>query len=401
MLYEFLKVDLLGTLYIDEVFFFYEEPQVFNCESKTGQKYLALLTDMDIKEWLLVPLSEAQLSLLKSNRLSIREAFINPEDDIIWKIKNNSNSNSATATLILPADLIEDDLPEDDVYIDYNDDLLMPVISNDLLEIAKKEKRDIIDLTLLVSNKHSREVECEILGEAISTTQQILYTLPMGNDSLRGRIPKDIRDKNTMVVVGTFAASFGIRLKSPGLSNLFGETDVSSSIRMFADLLDTKNDEEKLREMLHNHSKKTTFKYRHLMKVLLQADVGLKVRTASPNNFSFAINLSTNDILKNLNLLDGEIKDFVSKEKMYGNMVGIHVDKKTFAFKSIDDENIIGKLSDSFNGVTFEVPKYVEAEIERRVTFNEVTNEEKYIYTLLSINDNPEDSKEGEKVNDS
>lgn len=395
MLYEFLKVDLLGTLYIDEVFFFYEEPQVFNCESKTGQKYLALLTDMDIKEWLLVPLSEAQLSLLKSNRISIREAYINPEDNLIWKVINNGNTNNATATKILPTDLIESDLPEADVYIDYTSDELMPIINNDLVEIAQKEKRDILDLILLASGQHIREIPCETLGDVISTSQQILYTLSMRNDTLKGRIPNEIRNKNTIVAVGTFAASFGVRFKSPGLSNLFGETEVTSTIKMFADLLNTKNDENTLKEMLQNHSKKTTFKYRHLMKILLQADVGLKVRIASPNSYNSNINLTTDDILKNLNLLDGEIKDFVSIEKMYGNMVGIHVDKKTFAFKSIDDENIIGKLSENFDGVTFEVPKYVEAEIERRVTFNEVTNEEKYIYTLLSINDNPD--KEGEK----
>lgn len=276
----------------------------------------------------------------------------------------------------------------------------MPIISNELLEIAKREKRDVLDLTLLVSNKHSREVNCEILGEAIITTQQILYTLPMENDSIRGRIPKEIRDKNTLVAVGTFAASFGMRFKSAELCDLFGETNVSRTIRMFGDLLDTKNGEKNLSETLKRHSKKTTFKYRHLMKILLQADVGLRVKTASPNNYSFEIDMSTDDILENLNLLDGEIKDFVSQEKMYGSMVGINVDKKTFAFKSIDDENIIGKLSEKFNGVTFEVPKYVEAEIEIRVTLNEVTNEEKFIYTLLSIIDNPEDSIEDEKIND-
>ncbi|MHB8072850.1 hypothetical protein [Desulfosporosinus fructosivorans] len=59
----------------------------------------------------------------------------------------------------------------------------------------------------------------------------------------------------------------------------------------------------------------------------------------------------------------------ISIEKIYGTMVGIHVDKQTFAFKSLEDENMIGEFSDDFDGVTFEVPKIVEAEIERRVTF--------------------------------
>ena len=133
------------------------------------------------------------------------------------------------------------------------------------------------------------------------------------------------------------------------------------------------------------------------MKVLLQSETGLKVRLASPNNYSFNIDLSTDDILKSLNLLDGEIKDMVSIENIYGTMVGIRVEKQTFAFTSLEDEHIIGKFSDDFDGVTFEVPKMVEAKIERRVIFNEVTNEEKYSFKLLSINVNGANSKEGEE----
>lgn len=394
MLREFLKANLLGTLYIDEVFFFYEEPQIFTCVSKTGQKYLGLLTDMSGNGWMLVPMSEAQLSLLKSNRISVREAFVRPEDEFLWKIKLYSNSSTADVQQIFYTDIDEEDLPDDDVYIDYCSDELMPVVEDDLLDIAKKERRDILDLSLKSANKHKREIECEVLGEVLSTTQQILYTLPIKNDSTRGRIPKDIRNKSTIVAVGTFAASFGVRLKSPGLSDLLGETDVTSTIRMFTSLLEAKSNEAKLKELLKELGRKTIFKYRRFMKVLLQADVGLQVRAASPNNYCFRVDFTTDDIIRNLNLLEGEIKDMVSIEKMYGTMVGIHVDKKTFAFKSIEDESIIGKLSENFNGVTFEVPKFVEAKIEQRITFNEVTNEEKYIYTLLSINVDVESAQE-------
>ena len=395
MLSLFLKVDMLGTLYTDEVFFFYEEPQIFTCISKTGQKYLSLLTDMDTREWILAPISEAQLSLLKSNRISVRDAFVNPEDDIIWKIKYKESLTS-TAEWILPTNILDNDLPENDVYLDYDSDDLLPIVSSDILKMAKAENRDILDISL-ITNNHCREVNCEILGETLSNTQHILYTLPMKSDDIRARTSKDSREKNTMVAAGLFAASFGIRLKSPGLGDLFGETCVSPTLKMFADLLDVKDDNEKLKRILHSHSKKTIFKYRRLMKVLLQSEAGFKVRLASPNNYSFNIDFSTDDILRSLNLLDGEIKDMVSIEKMYGNMVGIHVEKQTFAFKSLDDENIIGKFSADFEGVTFEVPKFVEAEIERRVTFNEVTNEEKYHYKLLSINVNVINLKEGEE----
>ncbi|OLN25951.1 DUF6575 domain-containing protein [Desulfosporosinus metallidurans] len=396
MLREFLKVDVLGTLYVDEIFFFYEEPQIFTCMSRARHKYLALLTDMDCGKWMLLPISEAQLSLLKSNRLSLKEAFINPEDEFIWQLELSQDSTIAKAKQIFDPQVLSDDLPDDDVYLDYEADPLMPVVKDDILEIAKKERRDIIDLAL-VTNNHSREIECDILGEVLSTTQQILYTLPMPRESLRGRIPKDIRDRNTAVVAGTLAASFGVRFKSPGLCDLFGETDLSQTLKMFLDLLNSKDDDNKLREILHNHSKKTVFKYRQLMKVLLQAKTGLKIKAASPNNYRFEISFSMDDIERSIQLLETEIKDMVYVEKMFGTMVGINVDKQTFAFKSIEDENIIGKLSENFNGVTFEVPKYVQAEIQQRITLNEITKEERYVYTLLAINVDVK-VKEGEDI---
>lgn len=110
MLCNLLKTDSLGILHIDEIFFFYEEPQLFSCESETGQKYLAMLTDMDIKEWLLVPLSKEQLFQLKDSRITAREVYMNSEKKVIWKIV--SNGNSGLLKKIFPNDLLKSDLPE-------------------------------------------------------------------------------------------------------------------------------------------------------------------------------------------------------------------------------------------------------------------------------------------------
>jgi hypothetical protein len=68
------------------VYFFYEEPQLLLSKSKTGQNFLSLLTNMDEKEWLLAPISDTQLSLLKINRISCREVYTKPEDGFVWRI---------------------------------------------------------------------------------------------------------------------------------------------------------------------------------------------------------------------------------------------------------------------------------------------------------------------------
>lgn len=44
---------------------------------------------MDNEQWLLSPISDAQLSLLKSNRISLKETFIKTEDNFVWKVSYN------------------------------------------------------------------------------------------------------------------------------------------------------------------------------------------------------------------------------------------------------------------------------------------------------------------------
>lgn len=385
MLSEFLKVNLLGTIYVDEIFFFYEEPQIFTCVSKTGQKYIALLIDMDNREWILSPISEAQLSLLKSNRISLKEAFVKTEDDFVWRVGFGTESSIAKAEQINSQSISDEDLPEDDLFLDWKQDNMMPVIEDDIIETSKKERRDILDLSLEVADGHYREIGCEVLGEILTNTQQLIYSLAHKSDNIKGQIPKMIRDKNTLQVAGTFAASFGVRFKSYDLCDLLGETGISQTLRTLSKLLETKNNQEKLKEFLNTQSKRAVIKYRNLMKTLIQANAGLKVKGASPNKHYFNVAFSSKEIMDSLTILEGEINNMVTTEVMYGEIVGINVDKKTFAFKSIEEEQITGKLSDNFVDTIFEVPKQVEIEVEQRVDENDLTKEEKYTYTLLKI----------------
>lgn len=385
MVEKFLKIDLLGDLYISEIYFFYEEPQIFSCTDKIGQKYLVLLINMDTKEWIINPISEAQLSLIKNNRISFRESFLNPEVGFIWKVNLNVGSEIASAIQISPNLLDDTDLPDNDLYCDWTQSDLMPISDDNIIQTSKKEGRDIVDISLEVAGGHQREIDCEVLGEILTNTQQLIYSLAYKSNSLKGKYPKLIKDRNTLYVAGTFAASFGIRFKSYDLCNLLGETEVTDTLNILSNLFSTKNSVTELKCFLDKQSKRSVIKYRNLMKTLFEANAGFKVKVASPNNNYSYIRFSSTDIIENLKALDGEIKNMVSIETMYGEIVGINVERKTFAFKSIEGEHITGKLSENFTDKIFEVPKNVEIKVEQQVDLNDLTHEEKYIYTLLEI----------------
>ncbi len=121
------------------------------------------------------------------------------------------------------------------------------------------------------------------------------------------------------------------------------------------------------------------------MKTFMQADAGMRVKGASPNQKYFDVALSASDIIDNQKILDGEISDMVITETIFGEIVGINVKKKTFAFTSVEGDHITGKLCNDFIDTVFEVPKYVEIVVEQRLNINDITKEEKYSYTLLEL----------------
>lgn len=383
---EFLKIDMLGTLSINEVFFFYEEPQIFTCTSRFGQVYLCLLTDMDDKKWLLAPITLSRLALLKSNRLSIKAAFIDAEDEFVWSIEENYIDHIIKANRIYCNDISLDDLPDENVYADYTEDDLMPIQDNEISKIANEEKRDILDLSFLPSNSHVREIDCETLGETLINTQQVIYSLALSKEYVGSKISTQIKKDNTIVATGTYAASFGVRLKSIELADLYGKTPLSETMKLFAELLSTKDSETNLKILLKKHSPRTVIRYKKLMEGLLKAELSVNISLSSPNNYLFKTELTKDDIFNNILFLETEIEDMVISEKMYGTMVGINVDKKTFAFKSNEEGNITGTLADNFNDATFEVPKYVEATFEKKISKNDLTRHEKWEYKLISLN---------------
>lgn len=379
------KVDMFGSLNIQEIFFFYDEPQIFSCVSRFGQIYLIMLTDMDQRKWLAVPISSARLALLKKNRISVKQAFIDAEDEFVWMLHETA-IGKVSAIQQLCSNIEDEDLPDDDVFLDYEQDDVMPTNIDDISIKSIQERRDIVDLSLLPHLGHTREIDSEILGETLINAQQLFYALSLPLEHTSGRISIQNKENNKIVAVGCYAASFGIRLMSSELADLYGKTKVTDTIKMFSELLIEKDNQDKLRKVLKQHSPLATIRYRKFIASLYRSDLEVKISLASPNNYVFHTKFNKDDIKRNLKFLEDEISDMTISETMIGTLVGINVEKNTFAFKSTNDENIIGTLSDVFVGKTFEVPRMVEAVFDKKITWNESTQKERCNYVLKEIN---------------
>lgn len=377
------SVDLLGKLEIDEIFYYYEEPQLFTCVSKFGQKYLGMLIDIDEREWLMVPVSSSRLALLKSNKICVRDAFTEAEDEFVWRLV--SENRKIKAQQVFLNDIDEKDLPDDDLYLDCEDEY-MPTYNDDILKTSIEEKRDIMDISILPSNKHIRELEFQVLGETLVNIQQVLYALALERDNNGNRISNKIKEENTLSVTGTYAASFGIRAKSNKLSDLYDETPVTKNLKRLSELLYAKDDENKLKKLLKDMNPRVSIRYKKLMECLFKEKLAFNVTFASPNKYSFKAEFTEEDIEKNLIYLSESVDNIITTEEIGGKLVGINVSKKKFAFETFEGEMITGTIAEELiERITFKVPIEARIIMEKETMLSGLTDDERYKYKLTNI----------------
>lgn len=102
----------LGRLQLLEVFDVYDGPKTFSVRSASGATFLAFWAgqQFEVDEWLYVAASLARLDEIAEGVISLREAFLNPEDGIVFHV-TTSSSRGDTADARAPADVNEEMLP--------------------------------------------------------------------------------------------------------------------------------------------------------------------------------------------------------------------------------------------------------------------------------------------------
>lgn len=110
-MYPLPRDSLLGKLSINEVLDYYDGPKLFTAKNAVGFTYLAFWADQtdfgDI--WLYAPVSNGRLQKLKSGDVSLREAFLHSEDDLVYKIFTPFSGEHSVVEF-LPSSTVDSDL---------------------------------------------------------------------------------------------------------------------------------------------------------------------------------------------------------------------------------------------------------------------------------------------------
>lgn len=386
----FMELPTLGQLYFHHTYLFYDEPLLFSCVSKTFQYYFVIAipsnTETD-SSWIIVPVSPGRLNKAEKNSIEIRELILEPEANVFKVVQKADSKSETEITPISPKEITEEYLPQKGTLLDYSPSLELSVPTSPSLDQAKKEMRDIIEISLEKDNSHISELPCTAAAETLSNLQQLVYALAYKGGSLRGTIPQRIKDACSLSLSGMYAASVGFRLKSDELCDLFFETSLTPTIQDLNYLLSISSDKEQLKRFFETHGHRVASKFRTFLGSLVRNKVAFMYNGASPNDTCYSRHFSTQDISKSLALVAAEVEEIVETETFYGQLVGINVNNNTFELLTTEKDRIRGTISSGICGQQFSVPNTVEAIIEMRVGQDSMTGEEKIIYTLIQLNE--------------
>lgn len=120
-MYKFPSDTELGHLEFERIFLYYEIPRLLTCKSNTNERYLALSVNDELDKgnynfvWLFLKLSDLTYEKLLNHDLDLKQAFLNPDSNFVYRLTQNDERNTVVA--IRPMALSNDELPNSGMYL--------------------------------------------------------------------------------------------------------------------------------------------------------------------------------------------------------------------------------------------------------------------------------------------
>ena len=373
----------IGRLKYKNIYGFYDEPLVFSCSSLTGSLYFLLRLPSDYEQWCAVEVSEERLKLLENNLMEIREPFVHPENEYLYRLY--SDHLNVEFEILTSDQLTEDMLPYSDEYLDYESEERG---REQLGYIAKREKCTVLEMSFEKKDSHEMDISCVALSDALNNVQMLVYSLAYREGKPYGQFPKSIRDLHELKVTETFAASFGIQLKSEHLNEVEQQKKADDVLSRLDNLISSSQEAATLKQALISESNRTAIYFNRLLKGLKRNNLGFRFIAASPLKSYESKHLSTHQVNEVLQRITDEIREFKREEIYEGELKGIDVEKNQFtfiSFEAAEEEIINGKISSELANRVFTVPSKTRIKVETSISFDRISGDEKYIFILLDV----------------
>ncbi|MCX8516729.1 MAG: hypothetical protein ORN29_01395 [Rhodoferax sp.] len=222
---------------------------------------------------------------------------------------------------------------------------------------------------------------CSKLGRLLEAIQHTIFAFACSQDRDIGRVPEEVKYKSEVLVTGVFASSFGVRLQTRG-ADLFSNDGTAIALKTLADLIDVVAVPDTLANELHRLNILGRSRFKHLIQVLMDAQVSVEVDWGSPsgnNKHSRATYSELVSALQRLEATDAATTRIVERS---GRLVGADVERKSFSLVMDNGEEIKGKLAAGIARGQFAVPSLIKAELEETCIVDTLTDRENWTYVL-------------------
>lgn len=419
-----------GPLRIKEVLIDYDGPQFFVTHNDGGSRFLGLhtLSPPNSDNWLYVRVSANRISRIISGKVSIRDAFSNPEfgNIALQQLYAGADFESVEELTWHPSNEIGDDyLPDVDSYLQAPD-LVSPknqlAVSRssqpiqavvrrantpmwefdpavvDILRAAKTPahiaatmtRRSVIDLAFSTS-KNRTDFPVRSLSAVLGVTQSLIDSLAIDSidSSNRGPISSSVRGRTALDAVAAFPSSFGIRLET-NQGDMADHGPIETALQRLAQLLGAINDSASMQMALKGISKRAQNHFKAFSKALALGKAELKLETAYPGQDSTTrIVISTKDIAWLTKFLDHEVNAIERNFQFKGRLLGVSLRSKFFLLQGEDGNEISGRITKECLSKINEKRINVEhiADILELTEVSEATGEESHKYYLTGIDE--------------
>lgn len=358
-----------GRLRLEEVFEFFDFPRLFTCSNHTGQRFLVVSTfdDGDVFKWLYLPLSTDRLSSVVDGRVTLYDAFKNPEDGYLFDVTTYI-SDPAKIEYLFPEQVPDEDLPRQGARLkvkleDRNYGL--GLVDAKLASVASR--RETYNIHLYPSDTELPELGSRQLGRILIDVQELVDALGQaceGEPTVKGAIPANILEKTRLNACQIFEGSFGLQLKANNSPDLFNNSLLADALGEFVNLLSTGASEDLISNKLHALKGRVASKYRKLLKDIAELGSPIKAEWASPDSQRGGEIYLDSETIANAYAIVDRIEVDMSEEIIFqGKLLGMDVHTKRYRVEKIDGAQIFaGRVLDEA------IPEVEHAEINRIYT---------------------------------
>lgn len=389
----------LGLLEIDEVYVDYEGPRFFCAVSRSGRRYLALHIDesetSDI--YLYLPISDDRFKIVRSGGLSVRTAFVEPEDGRLYTVTADYSSGLNMIDAVSVNELTSDQLPAADVSLSIST-ATRPTFKSDQLAVKSgRERRTFLAFEIEPATMLRTELPLRSLSRIAGTLQDTIDALAQevaGRPTPRGMIPQDILRDSELVFRESQAASFVLVAASASQAGhedrLMESQLLEHSCERLVGLLNESESPDRLRDLVGSYGVRVRAKYRALLEALLDEGTGVSAFVATEFGHGFSGSLKPAEVKANLGLLREIGTEVVSNHLERVNIVGVNLRTGSFElYDSREDKKYSGRMEldarDQIAGLPTGFEHFYSADLLAQEQYSNFSDEVRWTYRLVSI----------------